>query len=299
MTKDVLTMASLWLLVAGGQARPPFQADPPKTCENCEAWNRDRDPVRVFGNVYYVGTAELSSILITSPAGHILIDGAIPQSAPLIDAHIRALGFRIGDVRLIVNSHTHYDHVGGLAALQRASDAVVAATRPAARALREGHPTADDPQFASEDNGFPPIRDVRVVEDGETLHAGDLAITAHLTPGHTPGSTTWTWRSCEGERCLDFVYADSVTAVSAPDYRFTSHPRAVEAFRRGLDTIASLPCDVLLTPHPGASGMDAKLAALARGGANPFVGTGACRAYAANGRRGLDARLATERANPR
>jgi len=214
---------ALSLGIASAQEPPRFQADPPKACDACEAWNAPQQPFRVFGNTWYVGTGGLSAVLVTSPQGHVLLDGGLSQSAPRIDASIRALGFRTEDVRLIVNSHAHYDHAGGIAALQRRSGAKVAASASGARALETGEPTPDDPQYAlgREANGYPPVTGVRVVADGETLRVGDVAITAHYTPGHTPGATTWTWRSCEGQHCLDIVYADSLNAVSAPGFRFT------------------------------------------------------------------------------
>src|SRR4029079_1234924 len=176
--------------------------DPPKACEACAEWNGPREPFRVFGNTYFVGPAGLGSVLITSKAGAILLDGGLPQTAPLIDASIRKLGFRTEDVKLIVNSHAHYDHAAGIAALQRASGATVAASAKGAWAIEHGMSTDDDPQhaFGPAQQGYPSVKKVRVVTDGETLHVGDLALTAHLTPGHTPGSTTWTWRSCQGER---------------------------------------------------------------------------------------------------
>lgn len=293
---------ALLLLLEAGAARP-FVADPPRKCDDCAKWNAPREPFRVYGNTYYVGVAELSSILITSDAGHILVDGGLTQSAPLIDANIRRLGFRTEDVKLIVNAHAHFDHAGGIAALQRASGASVAASASGARAIASGMPSLDDPQYAlgRAFMSFPPVADVRAVADGETLRVGPLAITAHLTPGHTPGSTTWTWRACEGARCLDVVYADSVTSISAPGFRYLDRRDGAipaEAFRRSLDTIAGLPCDILLAPHPGFLGVDEKLEKR-RGGAaeNPFVDRGACRAYAVDGLRKLDLRLTEERAS--
>jgi len=279
-----------------------FPSDPPKVCDSCAEWNATREPFRIYGNTYYVGTGGLSAILLTADAGHILVDGALPQSAPRIDASIRALGFRTEDVRLIVNSHAHFDHSGGIAALQKASGAVVAASAPGARAIAAGEPTPDDPQhaFGSPFNGFPRVKDVRVVADGETLRVGDLAITAHRTPGHTPGGTSWTWRSCESGRCLDVVYADSLSAVSAPGFRYSGigdGGRYLAAFRRSIATIAGLPCDVLLAPHPGSFGLDEKLGRPMVGG-NPWVDRGACRAYADTAARGLDRRLAEESATP-
>src|SRR5262249_52001989 len=155
-------------------------------------------------------------------------------------------------IRLIVNSHAHFDHAGGIAALQRASGAVVAASAAGARALERGEPLPEDPQygFGRKSTEFPAVARVRVAADGETLRVGDLALTAHHTQGHTPGSTTWTWRSCEGTHCLDLVYADSLNAVSSPGFRFTDHPELIEQFRRSIAKVKSLPCDVLLSVHP-------------------------------------------------
>src|SRR5262245_26083909 len=228
------------LLLAAGCARAQLVPDAPIDCTQCAGWNVRQEPFRIYGNTYYVGTTELSSILISTGDGLILIDGALPQTAPLIDASIRALGFDTKDVRLILGPHTHYDHAGGIAALQRASGATVAASPKSAEALRSGRPTPDDPQFAVPNNGFPALSSVRVIGDGETLTVGGLGITAHFTPGHTPGGTTWTWSACDRDKCLRAVYADSLNAVSADGFRFTgdrSHPSIVESFRQSLRTV--------------------------------------------------------------
>jgi len=256
----------------------------------------------VFGNTYFVGPAGLGSVLVTSDHGLILLDGGLAQSAPVIDANIRQLGFRTEDVRLIVNSHAHYDHAGGIAALQRVSGATVAASASGAAAIERGQPTDDDPQFAfgPGPNGFPSVKRVRVVKDGETLRVGDLAITAHLTPGHTPGSTTWTWRSCEEKRCLDIVYADSLNAVSAPSFRFSgdgSHPSLEASFRRSIATVGALPCDILLAVHPAFANMDEKVAGR-KDGVDPMVDPQACRTYAADAAKRLDERLRAESSLP-
>ncbi len=293
-----LLTTSVFALAAA--AASPFPSDPPKVCDSCAEWNAPRDPFRVFGNTYYVGTAGLGALLITSDTGLILLDGGLAQSAPLIDAHIRALGFRTADVKLIVNSHAHFDHAGGIRALQQASGAVVAASPAGARALESGLPVPDDPQFGfgPATNGFPAVKNVRVVADGETLTVGPLAITAHLTPGHTPGSTTWTWRSCEGERCLNMVYGDSLTSISAPGFRFTgdaTHPSVEAAFRKTIATVEALPCDVLVTVHPGFTNLDDKLKArAAHPKVDPFVDANACRDYATGARKRLDERIAEE-----
>jgi metallo-beta-lactamase class B len=260
-------------------------------------WAAPGEPFKVFGNTWFVGGG-LSSVLITSKDGHILIDGGLTQSAPDIAANIEELGFKLEDVKLIVNSHTHYDHAGGIAALQRASGAEVAASPAAKAALERGGPTEDDPQFSfgPQHNDYPPVRGVRAISDREILRVGELALQVHFTPGHTPGGTSWTWKSCEGDRCLDMVYADSLNSVSAPGFRFSSDASRVELFERSISRVADLPCDVLLTPHPEAFDRDARLAAFKREPAvNPFMNRGACKAYADGARQRLKKRVAEER----
>lgn len=273
-------------------------ADAPHACGPCVEWNQPLPAFRVFGNTWFVGTAGLGAVLITSDKGHILIDGGLPQSAPLIAENIRQAGFRLEDVRLILNTHTHYDHAGGIAALQRASGARVAASPASKRALEQGGPTPDDPQFAfgKDANDYTPVPKVQAMKDGEELRVGDLRITARFTPGHTPGGTSWSWKSCDAGRCLDMVYADSLNSVSAPQFRFSEQGRS-KVFEHSMDVVAALPCDVLLAPHPDLIDMKAKLAALkAHPETNPFITTGACRAYADAARKRLEARLADEKA---
>jgi metallo-beta-lactamase class B len=285
--------------VFAAQGAGSLQPDAPTSCHDCNEWNQAHEPFRVFGDTYFVGTAGLSSVLIASTAGHVLVDGGLPQSATLIDASIRRLGFQTSDIKLIVNSHPHFDHAGGIHALQRASGARVAASPATAKVLASGHLMSDDPQLKS--GGpypFASVSNIRVLKDGETLHVGNIAITAHFTPGHTPGGTTWTWRSCEGERCLNLVYADSLTAVSDDGFRFTgdgTHPSIVDTFRRSVQTIAALPCDIVLTPHPGFVSLDRKLNARTAGQADAFIDPQGCRNYADDARRQLEARIANER----
>jgi metallo-beta-lactamase class B len=293
MTMFALLVLSFAALFQNARTLVP---DPPATCDSCDGWNAPHAPFRVFGNTYYVGTKGLSALLITTDAGLILLDGALPQSAPLIDANIRALGFRTEDVKLILNSHAHYDHSGGIAALQRFTGATVAASAIGARSLERGESSSDDPQYGQLAR-FAPATHVRTVGDGEELRVGGVTVTAHLTPGHTPGGTTWAWRSCEGARCLNVVYADSLTAVSADGYRFTgdaTHPSIVEPFRRTLKTVEQLPCDIIVSTHPDATDVDGKLQRRAQGRADAFIDPQGCRAYAARASKGLDARIAEE-----
>jgi len=281
---------------AGDAAALPAGAAP--DCPRCAEWSESQKPFRVFGNTYYVGTRTLSSILITSGDGHVLIDGTLAEAVPQLIANIRALGFRVQDIRLILNSHDHFDHAGGLAALQRLSGAQVAARAPSARVLRQGHSDPDDPQYGSLMRGPERVPHVRVISDGETVTVGPLRLTAHATAGHTPGGTSWTWTSCESARCLHIVYADSLSAISAPGFKFSAnaaYPTALQDFHRSFATLAGLPCDILLTPHPEVSDTLARLSRREEGAAqDAFVDAEACRRYARQAGEDLEKRIAQE-----
>ena len=276
--------------------------DPAMACGACAEWNQPRAAFKLFGNTYFVGTQGLSSVLIATDAGLVLIDVALPQSAPLIDANIKALGLRTTDIKYILTSHAHYDHVGGVASMQRYTGATVLSSASGAQALRLGHPVPEDPQFGTAPtDSFPKVTErLQVVKDGEKITLGKTIITAHYTPGHTPGATTWTWQSCEGARCLNMVYVDSLTAVANDGFRYTAVPGLVDSYRASMHKVAALPCDVLVSTHPSATGMDAKVAARAKAGVapgaqgDPFVDAGACKALAQVSLKGLDDRVATE-----
>ena len=259
-------------------------------------WSEPRKPFKVFANSYYVGTAGLSAVLVTSTEGHVLIDGTVPEGAKIIADNIRALGFKVDDIKLILNTHVHFDHAGGIAELQQLSGARVAASGASAKVLLSGDVDRDDPQFG----GLPKIakvKDVRVIKDGETLQVGALALTAHFTPGHTPGGTTWTWKSCEGTRCLNMVYADSLNPISAPGYLYTDSkrkPNGKQLLERSADVVSALPCDILLAPHPELVDTFGKLAKGERGENDSFVDSAACKAYAQASRERLKNRVTEE-----
>ena len=266
-------------------------------CAQCAEWNAPQRPFRRHGNTYWVGTHGLGAILITSPEGHVLIDGGLPQSAPLIRASIESLGFRMRDVKLILNSHAHYDHSGGIAELQRASGARVMASPWSAAVMRSGRSQPGDPQFSIA-FGYAAVANVATFTFEDTLRVGPTAVVPHATPGHTPGGTTWTWRACDGTRCLDFVYADSETPVSADDFLFTkntTYPNVIADFERGYATLAQLSCDVLVTPHPGASSLWDRVSPSDGAIGAGLVDREACKRYAASARRALEARVAKER----
>lgn len=258
-------------------------------CEGRDGWSDPAPPAKVYGNTYYVGTCGITALLIATRDGLVLIDGATAEAAPGILANIRALGFDPKNIRYLLASHEHLDHVGGLKALQDATGATIVARHAAVATLTSGEPEAIDPQRGA----IPPFAGVKVareLKDGERLPIGDIGLTIHATPGHTPGSTSWTWRSCEGD-CRTIAYVDSLSAVSADDYRFSDHPDYVAMLRATFAKVPTLPCDLLITPHPSASNLFARLA-----GDTPLADASACKTYAAGAAKRLDERLAKEAA---
>jgi metallo-beta-lactamase class B len=279
-------------VLAAQRPDPHTAAYPDSICPSCAAWNAPQRPFRIHGNTYYVGTRGLTALLVTGGEGHVLIDGGLPNTAPLILANVRALGFAATDIKLILNSHAHYDHAGGIRALQLASGARVVLSDASASAAERGKAARDDPQQAIAFD-FPAVPKVTRVADGESVRVGPLTLTAYLTAGHAPGGTTWSWESCESGRCLTIVYADSQTPVSAEGFRFTGSG-ATEAFERGFTLLEGLRCDLLITPHPGASAFWERVEA----GEAKLIDADGCKRYAATGRRLLARRLEAEAARP-
>ena len=260
------------------------------TCRDWDEWDKPAPPVRIYGNSYYVGTCGISAILITDKAGHILIDGATEAGAEVIARNIQQLGFRLTDVRFLLHSHEHIDHVGGLARLQQLTGAQLLASQTAATVFKSGTTDPADPQ-AGLHPPFPVARVDRVIKDGEMVRVGDTALFAIATPGHTAGALSWRWGSCDGGVCRQIVYADSLTAVSRDNYRFTDHPALVATFRSSFHRVAALDCDILITPHPSASDMVNRFA-----GRTPLSDPSACRTFAKAQSDRLDERLAKEKA---
>ena len=232
--------ASLALLLAAQQitiplGKAPRQIERPRapiaesgplwaaTCTDWDDWDKPAPPVRIHANTYLVGTCGISAILVTGSDGHVLIDGGTERGAERIAANIRALGFKLRDVRYLLHSHEHLDHVGGIARLQQLTGATLVASATAAHVFATGAASADDPQVGL----LKPFRVAsvgRIIADGGTVRFGNLLLTAIATPGHTAGALSWRWESCDGGVCRTMVYADSLSAVSRADYRFTDHP---------------------------------------------------------------------------
>jgi metallo-beta-lactamase class B len=256
-------------------------------------WSAPQKPFRIYGNTWYVGSRGLGVFLVTAPTGDVLIDGGMPGEAALIEANIRSLGIDLRDIKWILNSHAHSDHAGGIAQLARDTGAqVIAGAGDAALLERGGH---DDPQYGDR-FPFPPVHVARAAADGERLHLGDLVLTAHSTPGHTQGNTTWTWMSCEGTRCLHLV---DVGSLSAPGFRLVGKPNSpaiVGEFEHSFSVVAALPCDIPLAPHPGMVDFWTRVAERGQGHPDALVDPAGCRAYANGARESFEAQLAKQRA---
>lgn len=261
------------------------------SCAGHDGWLDPAPPARIFASTWDVGTCGISVMLITGNDGHVLVDAGAIGAAPLVLANIRRAGFDPKDVRWIVATHEHHDHVGALAALQRATGARIAALPVQKVVLESGRPNADDPQF----KGMEPITPVhvdRTLADGDSVVVGRITLTAHATPLHAPGSTSWTWQSCtSGLECQMIAYADSSSTISSGGYRFSDHPERIAGVRAGIKAISVLPCDILLTPHPSASAMMERFA-----GTKPLADASACRNYAADAQSKFAARLSDETA---
>lgn len=290
---NIMTKAGHFALVAFLFAQPgSAQETTSMTCASDAGWSDPAEPRRIHGNTWYVGTCGITAVLVTGPEGHVLIDGTTAEAGTQVVNNIRALGFKPEDVRYILFSHEHHDHIGGLAEVQRATGAPVLARAPAVETLRRGRSDRGDPQFLSLD-AFAPVAEVNPIDDKEQVSVGSVQLQAIPTPGHTRGSTSWTWRSCEGDACVQIVYADSLTAISDDEYRYSDDREHLRAFRDSMQRVAGLSCDILLTPHPGASGMWSRIGP---GASKPLVNANACREYAATASQRLDQRLQDEAA---
>ncbi len=274
----ILCAAALSLTMQGGTQRA--------------AWNRPFPPYHLLGNIYYVGAAGVSSFLIVTPKGSILLDGGLEETAPQIERNIAKLGFKIGDVKYLINSHAHYDHCGGLAALKRASGAQMVASAGDRKTLETGHQLSfgKGQSFAL----FPPVKVDSVIGDGQTLSLGGTTLTAHLTPGHTKGCTTWTMPVVANERTYQVVFDCSTTVAGNDLVHNAKYPNIVADYRHSFALLRALPCDVFLAPHPEFFNMAEKVKELKQGNANAFVVPGELRAFVDQSERECNEELAAQ-----
>jgi metallo-beta-lactamase class B len=239
------------------------------------------EPFRIAGNLYYVGANDVSAFLITGPAGHIVIDGGYPSTAPMIMASIAKLGFNIKDVKVLLNSEPHPDHGGGLGVLQKASGAELWASEASAYSLASG---GDDPDMVLPLRalvrigilGYPAVRVDHVFKDGDTIRLGTLALTAHITGGHTRGCTSWSFQVRDGERVLNVVSACDLVPLAT-----TRYPEQGADLDRSFRVLRSLPADIWVTCHARSWGRYRKFVASrhANDPVEPFIDPAGYRAY--------------------
>ncbi|MCA1562508.1 MAG: subclass B3 metallo-beta-lactamase [Acidobacteria bacterium] len=237
-----LALASLIGAVGTGYRGWPAAS---QTSGERAAWNRPFQPFHLIGNIHYVGATGVSAFLITTPAGSVLLDGGLPETASQIAGNIADLGFRLSDVKYLLNSHAHFDHAGGLAEVKRLSSAMMVASDRDAQALRSGSP--DMPALVVD----------RVIRDGETVRLGDTALTAHVTPGHTKGCTTWTTTTTERGRAYTVIFYCSTSVVDRLVGN-TQYPEIVADYERTFSRLRTMSSDVFLGPHPAFFDMEAK-----------------------------------------
>ena len=240
------------------------QADP-----QSRAMNQPVPPFRILGNLYSVGASDVTSFLITTPEGYLLLDGGFAETAPQIERNIAQLGFQLRDVKFLLNSHAHFDHAGGLAELKKWTNATVAVTWPDAELLhRGGH---GDFRFGDKLT-FPPLKIDRIISDGESVELGGQKMTAHLTPGHTKGNTTWTTQITADGKRYNVVFAGSMTALDYILAGRESYPGIAADFEKSFATLKRLPCDVFLSCHGSFFSFNEKRERLLRGEKpNPFI----------------------------
>jgi metallo-beta-lactamase class B len=235
-------------------------------------WNQPMAPFHIIGNIFYVGTAGTSAFLISTPQGLILTDGGLPESAEQIEANIRALGFDIRNVKIMLNSHAHFDHAGALAKIKRDSGARMIASEADKPFLEKGlisfGPSVADP--------FPPVTVDRTVKDGDTVVLGGVTLTAHLTPGHTPGCTSWTMPIAEGNENHNVIFFCSITGGGNPLLDNKAYPAIARDYKATFAKLKTMDADIFLAPHGEQFGLAKKLAAMkanvgAAGAPNPFI----------------------------
>ena len=260
--------------------------------ELVEKWNRPMEPYKIVGNIYYVGTNYLASYLVTTPAGDILINPNYEQSVPLIRESVEKLGFRMSDIKIILISHAHDDHAAGCALAKRLSGArlmVMDADVP----VIEGGGKGDFAYTAR----WAPAKVDKVLHDGEQVRLGEMVLTAHLTPGHTKGCTTWTMEVKDGGRTLQVVIVGSANVNSG--YKLVSnakYPQIAADYEKTFRVLASLPCDIFLGAHGVYFGMDEKVKRMRSGAANPFEDAAGYRAYVAEREQAFREELARQKA---
>jgi metallo-beta-lactamase class B len=245
-----------------------------------EAWNEPFKPFRIIGNVHYVGVTGISSFLITTPDGHILIDTGFESTVPRIEQSVTRLGFRIEDTKILLSSHAHLDHVGGHALMKKLTGAKIMMSQADAALLASGG-TTDFTPYSTNMVAYPPATADRLLQDGDKVSLGGTTLVCHLTPGHTKGCTTWTMDVKEEGKIYHVLFFGSTTVLDAVSLmNNTKYPNIVDDYVGTYQKLKTLPCDVFLAPHASFFGLAEKAENLERGGnPNPFVAPAAYRTF--------------------
>ena len=237
-----------------------------------DSWRAPIPPQKIVGNIHYVGASGVSSFLITMPVGYFLLDTGFDDTVPIIQRSVEQLGFRLADIKLILSSHAHIDHVGGHAAMKKLTGAQIVASAPDARTIESGGED-DYIKWPKDTILYAPAKVDRIVADRERVTLGGVTLTAHVTPGHTRGATTWTMDVLDGSTARHVVFFSSAS-INAGTHLINNpqYPEFVRDFEATFATLRALPCDIFLAPHGGQFAMADKFARLARGeNENPFV----------------------------
>ena len=256
-------------------------------------WNEPTEPFKMIGNVYYVGTNGLSSYLITSPQGHILVDTVMPDATSQIKGNIEKLGFKVTDIKYVLNTHAHIDHTGGLAELKQASGAQMVAGE-ADKPLLEGgyYPGAREVKELD----FPPVKVDRTVREGDTVTIGNVTLTARETPGHSPGCTSWMFNVKDGDATRSVLIFCSGTVALNRLVTNPTYPAIVEDYKKTFARAKEIKADILLAPHPEMYKMQEKRAKITDGAPSPFVNAAEFNAYAATLEKAFEDALAKQTA---
>ena len=254
-------------------------------------------PRHLVGNIHYVGASGVSSFLITTPEGHLLLDTGFEDTVPLVQQSVAQLGFKLADIKILLSSHAHIDHTGGHARMKKLTGARIFASAGDARVLESGG--ADDfITFPRDTILYAPVKVDHLVAEGERVTLGDTTLTAHLTPGHTRGATTWTMDVAEGGRTYHVVFFSSTTVNPGVRLlRGASYPKIVADYETTFARLKELPCDIFFAPHGSQFGMTDKFARLDRGeGVTALVDPNGWRKLLAGAEQSFRDQLALERA---
>jgi len=233
----------------------------------------------VIGNIYYVGTREYASFLITTPEGNILINSGPKDAVPLIRKSIESLGFKFSDTKILLISHAHWDHCAGSASIKQLTHAKYMVMAGDVDVVQSGGKT--DFQYSHDASAlFAPTPVDRILHDRDEVRLGGVTLVAHLTPGHTKGCTTWTMKVTDGGKTYDVVIVGSPNVN--PGYRLvdnSKYPQIAQDYEQTFRVLKSLPCDIFLGAHGAYYDMEAKVAKLNNAAANPFIDPAGYKAY--------------------